>query len=130
MTMENELLQRALTDSDTGLPNARFFDMERQNIAARSARYGFPVGVVTITCYSCGSATFLQFARLVAESVRRADHLARTDSTQLKLIITHHDTEMAARVIDRIRALSETLEEEAFTVDVDWTVEPAPPLPA
>ena len=130
MTMEDKLLHRALTDSDTGLPNARFFDMERQSFTDRSERYGFPVGVVTITCHSCGMDTFLEFSRRVAESVRRADHLARTDFSQLKLLITHRDTEMATRIMERIHALADNFEEEAFTVDVDWSVEGAPPQPA
>jgi hypothetical protein len=78
--MRHDLLQGALTDAETEPPNRRFLDL------ARSQRYGFPVGIITITCPGCAADVLRRFGHAAAQTVRRADFLARTGPFELQLL--------------------------------------------
>jgi CheY-like chemotaxis protein len=103
--MRNDLLQRALTDAETGLPNERFLALERERVEARSQRYRFPVGIITITCHGCEGRRPQPVRPDAALSVRAADLLARTGDAELQLIVTHRDTEGLSMVVDRLHRL-------------------------
>jgi GGDEF domain-containing protein len=124
--MRHDLLQRALTDAETGLPNRRFLDLERTRVLARSQRYGSPVGIITITCPGCAADVLRRFGHAAAQTVRRADFLARTGPSELQLLVTHRDTEGLPAVVDRLPCPGRGFADEDLPIEVQWTVEDAP----
>lgn len=98
-----------LADSDTltPLPNRRFFLRELERVAAHVTRYGTPAALLFVDVdglkaindahgHGLGDAALIHVARLLRESVRAADTVARIGGDEFGLLLDHVD-EAAAR---------------------------------
>jgi GGDEF domain-containing protein len=112
-------VKHTLADPETGLHNRVSLRLELERMSARAQRYGFALGLITITFPASTEPVMAELGRSLAHGVRTSDCLARTDRCELCLLLSHEDVEHAPRVMDRLRGMI-----EAFNARTGATAEP------
>ena len=119
LKVTNSELERLLTlDEKTGLHNFREFRRKLREEWFRAERYGTPLSLVMLDIddfkkfndtygHQAGDRALQEFATLVAGGARVTDTAARYGGEEFAVILPHTDSEMAARVAERIRAAVE-----------------------
>ncbi len=110
----------ALTDSLTGLYNARFFDpfLERELRAAE--RDGQALGLVMIDLdhfkafndtngHQAGDEALRAFADVASATIRRSDTLARYGGEEFILLVRDADPAAAAAIVEKVRVAIEAI---------------------
>ena len=126
LKVTNSELERLLTlDEKTGLHNFREFRRKLREEWFRAERYGTPLSLVMLDIddfkkfndtygHQAGDRALQEFATLVAGGARVTDTAARYGGEEFAVILPHTDSEMAARVAERIRA---AVDEFLFAVE-------------
>lgn len=96
---------RTLKDPETGLHSRASLRLEVERMSASAARYGFPLGLITVSFPQSAAPLMPQLGRFLAQGIRSADCLARTGPCELQMLLSHEDVEHAPRVMERLRAL-------------------------
>jgi diguanylate cyclase (GGDEF)-like protein len=119
LKVTNSELERLLTlDEKTGLHNFREFRRKLREEWFRAERYGTPLSLVMLDIddfkkfndsfgHQAGDRALQEFATLVAGGARVTDTAARYGGEEFAVILPHTDSDMAARVAERIRAAVE-----------------------
>jgi GGDEF domain-containing protein len=107
MPNSDKHLKRTLADPETGLHNTLSLRLELQRMSSRAQRYGFPLGLITVTFGPGADEVMPELGRWLAQGIRSADCLARTGPCELRLLLSHEDVEHAPRVMDRLRGVIE-----------------------
>jgi GGDEF domain-containing protein len=122
MMLEN-LVQRTLSDGETGLWNRSFLHIEMERAVARAERYHFPVALIRITSREGDGPSLAEMAGCIAGQVRESDTLARTGDREMVLLVTHLAPETLGRIEARLREICGRLRgEEAVTVSIEMVV--------
>jgi GGDEF domain-containing protein len=122
MMLEN-LVQRTLSDGETGLWNRSFLNIEMERAVARAERYHFPVALIRITSREGDGPSLAEMAGCVAGQVRESDTLARTGDREMALLVTHHPPATLGRIEARLRDICGRLRgEEAVSVSIEMVV--------
>lgn len=115
----------AMTDDLTGLYNRRHFEMLAGNELARSYRYQRGLAVLYLDIdhfkainddhgHEAGDACLKELARLLRESVREADVIARQGGEEFVLLLPEAEPECALTVAERIRSTVEATQLSAL----------------
>lgn len=109
------LIERANTDSLTGLYNHRFFQDRLRSELTRAERYGRPVSMIMLDIdhfknlndaygHPVGDAVLVEMARILQSDVRRdIDIVARYGGEEFAVILPETDVVGAEEVAERIR---------------------------
>jgi GGDEF domain-containing protein len=97
--------KRSTTDPETGLHNSLSLRLELERMQARAGRYGFRLGLITVTFPDSSLPGMAALGRHLAQGIRGADCLARTGPCELRMLLSHEDVEHAPRVMERLRLL-------------------------
>lgn len=113
------LRERAMIDELTGLYNRRFFERSLAHELERFHRYGHSLGVILINIdhfrelndtygHECGDLVLRHVAKVLRETVRTADLVARYDSVQMVLLMPDTDLAGSQILAERLRARIES----------------------
>ncbi len=120
-TLHDQLRRAAITDGLTGLFNHDHFNRVVEAEIGRSRRYGHPVALIMIDLdyfkaindtfgHLAGNATLEEVARILRETVRDVDSVARFGGEEFVVVLPQAVIADAAQVAERIRrALTESL---------------------
>lgn len=122
--LHNLILQQALTDTLTALPNRRSFDQRLNQEIRRAARYHHPFVLMMMDIdhfkqindhfgHPAGDAALKQMAALLNQNLRDTDFLARYGGDEFALILPETNAEGAQRLIDN---LHDRLENSLFSL--------------
>jgi diguanylate cyclase (GGDEF)-like protein len=103
----------AVTDGLTGLFNRRHFDQRLTEESLRAGRYGHPLSLIMLDIdhfkwfndrygHLEGDRLLVRVARLIEESVRRTDLVARYGGDEFVLLLPETDTEGARQAAERV----------------------------
>ncbi|HYM36429.1 MAG TPA: sensor domain-containing diguanylate cyclase [Steroidobacteraceae bacterium] len=109
-----QLEQQALTDSLTGLPNRRAFQLEATRVMANSKREAWPVsvGIADIDWFkhvndkhghAVGDCVLRNVAQLIQKTIRAGDLCGRIGGEEFGLLLPHATVEQAAVIAERVR---------------------------
>lgn|GEM_PF-507292 len=118
---QHRLIELAITDELTGLPNRRAL-RDRLELCSAEANRGrtFSVAIVDIDHFKqvndthghgIGDQVLSAVARTLRESVRRSDMIARMGGEEFCVILTDIDVDLMAMLTERLRAQIEALTE-------------------
>lgn len=114
LQVQSEAMQRlSLTDQLTGVGNRRHLLLEAEGAFARRERGGEPLALVLLDLdhfkrfndtygHPQGDEVLVRFARLLQESVRRMDVVARMGGEEFAILMPHSDLGAAHRLADRL----------------------------
>jgi len=123
MMLEN-LVQRTLSDSETGLWNRSFLHVELERAVARAERYGFPVALIRVVAREEDGPSLAEIAGCLAGQVRESDTLARSGDREIALLVTHLPPPTLRRVEARLRDICSRLRgPDAVTVTMEMISE-------
>ena len=106
--------EHALTDSLTGLPNARYMSMAFEQEVARTHRTGHPLTVLTIDVddfaeinrrfgHPAGDRLLVGLSKVIRSQLRECDLCARQEGDEFVAILPGLDEGEAVAVIDRMK---------------------------
>lgn len=120
--LRRRLIELALTDPLTGLPNRRRFEEMLRTELARIHRYGGQCSLVMIDVdyfknyndalgHLAGDVILKELAQLMRRELRASDFLARYGGEEFGLIMTNTPKDVAYHAVDRLRRI---IEDHAF----------------
>jgi len=120
--LRRRLIELALTDPLTGLPNRRRFEEMLRTELARIHRYGGQCSLVMIDVdyfknyndalgHLAGDIILKELAQLMRRELRASDFLARYGGEEFGLIMTNTPKDVAYHAVDRLRRI---IEDHAF----------------
>jgi diguanylate cyclase len=123
--INRELQNMAFTDSLTGLPNRRYFDQAVARELAAIERGRQPAGVIEFdldffkeindTCgHAAGDEVLRQIAKLVNDTIRKADMFARYGGEEFILLLPGTSLEGARLAAEKLK---KQIEAQVFLVD-------------
>lgn len=109
------LMEMALTDPLTGLPNRRAIEEWAGRQLRGAARHGFPIWVVhaDLDCFKgindtygheAGDQVLQRFAEMLKENTRASDICGRMGGDEFLLVLTHIDEKHIRLTVERLRA--------------------------
>jgi len=110
----HELQRLAITDSLTGLFNARHFSERLDSEIDRARRYGRSLSLVMLDIdrfkeindrhgHAEGDRALAEFGRLLSDSIRRTDSAFRYGGEEFTILLPETDLDAAVAVADKIR---------------------------
>jgi diguanylate cyclase (GGDEF)-like protein len=118
--LHRQVSRQAVTDELTGLANHRRFRELLEAETEQVRRYHHSVGLIMLDIdnfksvndtygHQQGDVVLRRVARVLADSSREVDHLARYGGEELAVILPHTDLEGAYTIAERIRIAVESL---------------------
>jgi diguanylate cyclase (GGDEF)-like protein len=118
--LHHQVSRQAVTDELTGLANHRRFQGLLEAEIEQVRRYHQSVGLIMLDIdnfksvndtygHQQGDVVLRRVARVLADSSREVDHLARYGGEELAVILPHTDLEGAYTIAERIRTAVESL---------------------
>ncbi|MFB6359552.1 MAG: GGDEF domain-containing protein, partial [Thiohalorhabdaceae bacterium] len=113
--LEAELARRATRDQLTGVYNRHHFELVLEQEMERSRRYGGPFALVMFDIdhfkavndwygHTVGDEVLIELTRLIQESLRKSDILARWGGEEFMVLLPETSREGAETVAEQLRA--------------------------
>ncbi len=111
-----EFERLAMVDALTGLPNRRSADARLASEAARSARYGHPLTVISFDLdkfkqindtygHLAGDLVLKEFARRLGTAIRKSDIAARMGGDEFLVLLPECSSSQVQALLDRLRPM-------------------------